>query len=291
VTDPVRQLQPSMIKKFQRSSADHELLIPPLIRTPYILLKTVSYIEETIADIDKPSSDLYSYFMSNRASEEENLSLTVYLFIWDRFRMIAKDFILQSTMLTRDILWVETIERMARWHVLMDHRMRSCKDFVSGHAQQNLEGLNNMLKTLDGYYRNQALLALPEAARLVRNQPEFTSYYLLVQLANTGVVTKYLQTLPTFVLKSQHVKLAISARAAFASENYVEYFRLLVEEANPLQAGLMVTYVAAMRTKALRVLSSCTQKGTYYPLSKLVETLKFEDGFEEVQDFLGQRCL
>jgi hypothetical protein len=331
ITNPVEQLKYSMIKKFQRSSADHDLLIPSLIRTPYVLLETVSYVESIVADIDKqvlpgayphPLIDLfhrqqqqqqkhtksparatmenpyYWNFVNSRSSEDENLALTVYLFIWDRYRMIAKDFILQSAVLPRDILWVETVERMARWHVYMDHRMRSLgKHFLAGHAQQNLESMNNLLKTLDGYYRNVALLQLPENKQLVRNQAEFAAYYLLVQLANTGVCSKFLQTLPVHVLKHAHIQLVLKVRRALKQYNYVEYFRLLTDEATPLQAGLMVTYAASVRGMSVRMLSRSTAKGAYYPIAKLEEILKFEraessgkgvqEQLDEVQEFLG----
>ncbi len=51
--------------------------------------------------------------------------LFVYLFIWDRFRMIAKDFTLQISALPVTDIWVECHERMARWFVYMDHMMKS----------------------------------------------------------------------------------------------------------------------------------------------------------------------
>lgn len=55
--------------------------------------------------------------------------LTVYLYIWDRFRMIAKDFTLQQSSLDPTDAWVECHERMARLFVLMDHSMKSEGNF------------------------------------------------------------------------------------------------------------------------------------------------------------------
>lgn len=68
-------------------------------------------------------------------------ALFVYLFIWDRYRMIAKDFTLQQQALVLLMqqsslsqqqqqqglqlrLWVECHERMARWFIYMDHKMQ-----------------------------------------------------------------------------------------------------------------------------------------------------------------------
>eukprot|EP00981_Chlorochromonas_danica_P015071 scaffold10305_cov375-Ochromonas_danica.AAC.1 len=54
-------------------------------------------------------------------------ALFVYLFIWDRYRMIAKDFTLQQSALPLTAIWVECHERMARWFVLMEHRMKGLR--------------------------------------------------------------------------------------------------------------------------------------------------------------------
>jgi hypothetical protein len=105
-----------MIKKFQRSSADHELQIAEALRTPETLLKTISYIEENIIDkMDDPFFD----------QGDVSAKLVVYLFTWDRYRMIAKDFTLQSTALPLNDFWTECHERMARLLILMDHHMRT----------------------------------------------------------------------------------------------------------------------------------------------------------------------
>lgn len=98
-------LQQTMIKKFQRSSADHELQIAEAMRTPAALLRTVEYIEDCI--------------MGDEADP-----LRTYLFIWDRYRMIAKDFTLQASALPVTDVWIECHERMVRWFVLMDHAMQ-----------------------------------------------------------------------------------------------------------------------------------------------------------------------
>jgi ferredoxin len=98
-------LQQTMIKKFQRSSADHELQIADAMRTPAALLRTIQYIENHIMiDDDDP--------------------LRTYLFIWDRYRMIAKDFTLQASVLPATRTWIECHERMVRWFVFMDHAMQ-----------------------------------------------------------------------------------------------------------------------------------------------------------------------
>jgi hypothetical protein len=76
------------------------LQIPHLLRTPSTLLRTVHYVEEHIMTDYSPSS----------SSSEDLLS---YLFIWDRYRMIAKDFTLQICEHSQPSpTWVECHERM-----------------------------------------------------------------------------------------------------------------------------------------------------------------------------------
>lgn len=124
-------LKDTMIKKFQRSSADHELQIAEMMRTPETLLRTVAYIEDHVMEKTEEGEDPRCGGVPSQ--------LFVYLFIWDRFRMVAKDFTLQQHALAVTKVWVECHERMARWFVLMDHRMKGSEDYIGGHAQQNGE--------------------------------------------------------------------------------------------------------------------------------------------------------
>ena len=74
--------------------------------------------------------------------------LAFYLFVWDRYR-IAKDFILQSPPHFSELsFWIESYERMIRWHILMSYSLHNHAEYQKLHAQQNLESLNNLLKTL-----------------------------------------------------------------------------------------------------------------------------------------------
>ena len=60
-------------------------------------------------------------------------SLDVYQFIWDRTRMIRKDFILQNYVGTGgkcDARAVRCHERIARWHAMCEHQLSHINDFV-----------------------------------------------------------------------------------------------------------------------------------------------------------------
>ena len=46
-------------------------------------------------------------------------------YLCHRYRMVAKDFTLQQAVLPLTSVWVECHERMARWFILMDHKMQA----------------------------------------------------------------------------------------------------------------------------------------------------------------------
>jgi len=96
----------TMVKKFQRSSADHELLIPHLIRTPAALYRTICYMEEHVMErhLLALAQPVDAQALANERERDRVTPLFVYLFVWDRYRMVAKDFILQARRPTRTTL-------------------------------------------------------------------------------------------------------------------------------------------------------------------------------------------
>ena len=164
--------------------------------------------------------------------------------------MIAKDFILQISALPKDPLWVECHERMARWFVMMNHYMTTEEDFGAGHAQQNEEQLNNLFKTLKGYYSSPILRQT--YPNCLRNQGEFLGYFILMQLGNGGEVNIFLQQLLAGdaggdILSSPDVQFAVQVWLALKTNNFTRYFRLL-RQATFLQACLMHRYVGQVDT-------------------------------------------
>ena len=75
------------------------------------LLETMDYMQENIfsRDIDADAS-----------------MLEVYLFAWNRLRMVAKDFILQNYRFGGrvDAYCIECHERMVRYLIMMDHQLQ-----------------------------------------------------------------------------------------------------------------------------------------------------------------------
>ena len=140
-------LRDTAVKRFRRSAADFKLDIPELIRPPHILEKVCGYLEEYVMERDRQGID-------PRFGQVPN-PLDVYQFIWDRTRMIRKDFILQNFIGTGgrcNATAVRCHERIARWHAMMEHQLSHIPDYVKNQSQQNIQELGQTMKTLNLYY-------------------------------------------------------------------------------------------------------------------------------------------
>lgn len=140
-------LRDTAVKRFRRSAADFKLDIPELIRPPHILEKVCGYLEEYVMERDRQGID-------PRFGQVPN-PLDVYQFIWDRTRMIRKDFILQNFIGTGgrcNATAVRCHERIARWHAMMEHQLSHIPDYIKNQSQQNIQELGQTMKTLNLYY-------------------------------------------------------------------------------------------------------------------------------------------
>jgi len=83
-------------------------------------------------------------------------SLDVYQFIWDRTRMIRKDFILQNYIAGPNgkcnAIATRCHERIARWHCMVEHQLSHIDEFKIMQSQQNITELGQTMKTLNLYY-------------------------------------------------------------------------------------------------------------------------------------------
>jgi hypothetical protein len=109
--------------------------------------------------------------------------LDVYQFIWDRTRMIRKDFILQNYVGTGgkcDARAVRCHERIARWHAMCEHQLSHIPDFVSMQSQQNIQELGQTMKTLNHFYDdalNRSTIDVPdELGRETRSLSTLSKY-------------------------------------------------------------------------------------------------------------------
>lgn len=93
--------------------------------------------------------------------------LDVYQFVWDRTRMVRKDFILQNFVGTGGLVDARATrchERIARWHCMCEHQLSHIADFVVMQSQQNVQELGQTMKTLNQFYDDSMGRALVEVS-------------------------------------------------------------------------------------------------------------------------------
>ena len=144
-------LRDTAVKRFRRSAADFKLDIPELVRPPEVLERVCGYLEEWVMERDRQGVD------KRWAQQPSDIPppLDVYQFVWDRTRMIRKDFILQNYIGTGgrcDAMAVRCHERIARWHAMCEHQLSHVPDFVTHQSQQNIAELGQTMKSLNNYY-------------------------------------------------------------------------------------------------------------------------------------------
>lgn len=261
--------QEMIIKRFQRSSADHKLDIPQEIRPPGVLRRTQLYIEQEIMDLEQFGPD--PRFQPPRIPE----LIDLYNFCWDRFRMIRKDFVLQNYRGAGGRVHpiaLDVHERIARYHVLSEHELIEVPSFV---AQQNMEQLGQTLKSLNELYDESHKMGDPAYSSPF--EAECRAYFILCTLDNgRGMdVLKYVKDLPHYILESPHIKFAMRVFVARHTGDYFQFFSLL-RQATYLQSCLLFRYIPNVRSSALLRMNRA-YRGQLYPLEDLVELLCFDD--------------
>ena len=292
----------TMIKKYEKSSADREMALPHLVRTPSTLLETIDYMEQNVMDVDRQvhlidDDDDDDQGDSNDAPSKGPDKYHVHNFVWDRMRSIYGDFIVQNYRLGGrvDPYCIECHERMARWHLMMEHHMQwNSESHAAGFDRQNSERYISILKSLDEFYNMVHLLEEtdfvdpPNGTNRpfpIPNEGELRSYFILYQMDNQGASDKYLKNLRPDVIDHPDIQFALKAMQARRSENFGMYFRLL-RESNYLQACALFRFVAPMRLHALRVINKVMRAGkkeVAYPVRDLQEQLCFNDADDAIE--------
>ncbi|TYZ66413.1 hypothetical protein PybrP1_001309 [[Pythium] brassicae (nom. inval.)] len=258
-----------IIKRFQRSSADHKLDIPSEVRPPGVLRRTQLYIEQEIMDRERGGVDP----RLNPPRVPDVIEL--YNFCWDRFRMIRKDFVLQNYRgaggRVHPIV-LDVHERVARYHILSEHELVEVPSFV---AQQNMEQLGQTLKSLNELYDESRNVGDP--GFLSPFEPEFRAYFILCALDNgRGLdVLKFVKGLHRSVVDSPQVKFAMQVFVARHTSDYFQFFALL-RQATYLQSCLLFRYLPSVRSGALQRMNRAFRNQPY-PLVDLMELLCFDD--------------
>lgn len=252
---PLDQENVEIIKRFQRSSADHKLNIPSEVRPPGVLRQTLYYLEQNLMDRDQFGID--SRLNPPRVPD----LIDLYNFCWDRTRMIRKDFILQNYRSNGRVhpIVMDVHERIARYHILSEHELCDEPNFV---AQQNMEQLGQTLKSLNEYYDECGKSPV---------ESEFRAYFILCTLDNTGGmdVLQYILSLPKHLRDTDQVQFAIQVFRARKLNDFQAFFKLF-QKATYLQACLMHRYLPNAREMTLNAMNRAYKM---FPIQALAKRL------------------
>ncbi|KAL0964023.1 hypothetical protein UPYG_G00317270 [Umbra pygmaea] len=260
IPDTERVDHVASIKEYSRSSADQEEPLPHELRPLPVLSMTMDYLVTQIMD---QSEDSYRDW---------------YDFVWNRTRGIRKDITQQHLC---DPLTVSLIEKCTRFHVHCAHHL--CQEhMMTFDAKINNENMTKCLQSLKEMYQDLATrdIYCPQEA-------EFRQYNVLLKL-DVGDVLREVQQFRDEVRNSPEVKFAVHAFAAFNSNNFVRFFKL-VKSGSYLASCLLHRYFNQVRGKALRTLNIAhtvgSQRSTVFPLEDVVRMLMFQDA-AEATDFI-----
>ena len=150
-------LKDTCIKRFRRSAADVDLSVDNEVRDVKTLEKSMSFLEEWIMERDRQGVDPRS------PNNTVPAPLDVYQFMWNRTRMIRKDFLLQnipkmtkhSSSVPVDLdtinIAIRVHERLTRWHALCEHQLSHLDEWTN-QSSQNLVEMGQCLKSLNMLY-------------------------------------------------------------------------------------------------------------------------------------------
>ncbi|KAF2115065.1 SAC3/GANP/Nin1/mts3/eIF-3 p25 family-domain-containing protein [Lophiotrema nucula] len=210
-----------MVKAYTRSSAGDEVELPTDKRTPLACQKSMNYM---LARLD-----------------EEGLSF-LYSWMWDRTRAVRKDLTSQHLSSTDDFnLYVECMERCARFHLLTLHQMAILQtgDYS---RKQDIEQLVASLKSLEDRYESNRKRGV-----ISGNESEFVAYILIISLHSKDNTEEYnLHSFRDHVRKNPRFQIACelykAAKAivkhkrvalSVARQNWRRFWKLIASQAVP----------------------------------------------------------
>jgi hypothetical protein len=287
-----------MIKEYSRSSADQDLPLPNEMRPLSVLYDTMMFIvNEIITKIETHSDENNDDNDQQENGHSSSFSVGEwYDFIWNRTRSIRKDIIQQRLLINRSPLLTQhndddqieriggvlIIEKCARFHIMCSYRLCEESSQVFD-FKINEENLKNCFQSLRQFYEHSSSSA--DVARGLSQSPneaEFRSYIILLNLNESNILSE-IQRWPKHIRHSRQVRFALKIYFAYASRNYVSFFRMInFEECEYLQACILHRYFAKIRCQAFESIFTAYKeiKGKVYPLEKLAELL----GFDEEKD-------
>ena len=261
----VQAARRTAVKKYKRSAAGSFEAKPEIIRPVQVLLQAFEHLRDTVIE------------WATGALED---TMARYLFLWDRFRAIRKDFILQNYT-TGGRVGVEAIrvfEGVARYLVGIEKELGAHPEWREGiaHGKQNAESLSETLTALVAFYG--AARSEVNASELLENEAEFTQYWLVYFLdQEQGAEAAHFLTRLALERPGLHatdeIQRAARIRQARLGTNWARFFSIVRAAPYLVRCLIVAQYADEMRADALRVLSRATQKHEAYDAADLARDL------------------
>ena len=267
------------VKRYKRSDAGSVQNVPELVRPPAVLRATLDHLESHVVR----RQSIYSAAPGGVPDEAE---LATYMFLWDRFRAVRKDFILQNY--TKgglvDATVVDVFERMARYFIAMERRMAPHPQWRSGpaHGKHNAESLSETLTALRAFYDMARARGIGSVSE---HEAEFTAYWMLFFDHEHGAeVSRLLDRLALALpdlRAAPEVALAAAVRESRADGNYAKFFALARTAPYLVRCLLVAQEASDVRSSALAVMGKA-YKGGPYPAARLARLLGYDTTAEAV---------
>ena len=262
-----RRAVPLAMKKYKRSAAGDVQSKPEIVRPPDVLFAAFEHLAAHVIDDAAPG-------------DSEDDQMTRYIFLWNRFRAIRKDFILQNftTGGNVDARVVRVFEGMARYFIGIEQQLSGHPEWREGiaHGKHNAESLSETLSALLAFYEMGKHAA--DADDVLRNEPEFTQYWLIYFLdqeqgAEAGRLLTVLALKRPLLRESDAVRRAAEIKRCREERNYARFFGLVREAPYLVRCLAVAQYADGMRLDALEVMGKAYVKSEPYPAGELADLL------------------
>lgn len=264
------------VKRYKRSDAGSVQNVPELVRPPRVLRATLDHLEAHVISRQPVFS-----VGSQTARVPDEHELATYMFLWNRFRAIRKDFILQNY--TKgglvDATVVNVFERMARYFIAMERRMALHPEWRTGpaHGKHNAESLSETLTALLAFYDMAHARSLNN---LSSHEAELTAYWILFfdheHGAEASRLIERLALRRPDMYGSVEIQLAAEIRACRCEGDYARFFALARESPYLVRCLLVAQEADGVRATALAVMGRAYAKGEAYPAARLARVLGFD---------------
>ncbi|KAH8044882.1 RNA binding-protein [Aureococcus anophagefferens] len=262
-----RRAIPYAMKKYKRSAAGDVQSVPEIVRPPDVLFAAFEHLAAHVIDDAAPG-------------DSEDDQMTRYIFLWNRFRAIRKDFILQNYTTGGDVdaRVVRVFEGMARYFIGIEQQLSGHPEWREGiaHGKHNAESLSETLSALLAFYEMGKHAA--DAGDVLRNEPEFTQYWLIYFLdqeqgAEAGRLLTVLALKRPLLRESDAVRRAAEIKRCREERNYARFFGLVREAPYLVRCLAVAQYADGMRLDALEVMGKAYVKSEPYPAGELADLL------------------